>query len=474
MIEILLVASIMLVMAVTELQRRNEVVKEQTAQAAGVKMAHLEKAVASYAAINYPYLQRMNYPAATADAASLPTAQTGVSFPCPSGDNDKTGVDPDGLKLKCVANGASPTGYAFIRTGDPNCAIHATIPDVCELPLNALIADKHLPVGWSPTTSWESPIRVFFRRVPPTRPNIPASCVTDPTSGNCPSYPITVSVPAAGVPDHPSLYEVRYLIIAENAWADDDAMSNVRWKDLGIAARTIGATGGVSGYADFLAGTSGSGIADGLFGGWRETSVTWPLITRGQLVVSGGAKASSYNKYARRDGSLPMTGALNLNGHQITNARDVFLRGPESNQRNRHVSSLAPNWVSVGMFPVEDGSVIAKPVCPQSDGLAVSSSKYGVPRIKVTMQLLAGDRPSGYNGAAMGPALGPETPPDSARSRHSWRIGASDTGTDWSIYIRREYDGEASGEYYAGRGLAETYCYYYCFDCDGASMPPPT
>ena len=66
--------------------------------------------------------------------------------------------------------------------------------------------------------------------------------------------------------------------------------------------------------------TKTTSIASGHSGQWSETSANFNNITSaGQLAFRVGFNSALYSVYLRRDGTLPMTGDLNLDGHNINN-----------------------------------------------------------------------------------------------------------------------------------------------------------
>lgn len=89
----------------------------------------------------------------------------------------------------------------------------------------------------------------------------------------------------------------------------DPMSGNVDGPALGEAVRQIGADGGAS--------IRTPGTISGLFGGW---SVINPLgATRGILAARVGAGSElDFTAYLRRDGTLPMTGNLDLGGNSVT------------------------------------------------------------------------------------------------------------------------------------------------------------
>ncbi|SUH16568.1 prepilin-type N- cleavage/methylation domain-containing protein [Salmonella enterica subsp. enterica] len=69
-------------------------------------------------------------------------------------------------------------------------------------------------------------------------------------------------------------------------------------------------------------------IASGYGGQWSENSGNYSNITDGGLLAYRvGYNSSMYSVYLRRDGTLPMTGDLNLGGKSIKNIQDITASG---------------------------------------------------------------------------------------------------------------------------------------------------
>ncbi|CHY30245.1 prepilin-type N-cleavage/methylation domain-containing protein [Salmonella enterica subsp. enterica serovar Typhi] len=74
--------------------------------------------------------------------------------------------------------------------------------------------------------------------------------------------------------------------------------------------------------------TKTTSIASGHSGQWSETSANFNNITSaGQLAFRVGFNSALYSVYLRRDGTLPMTGDLNLDGHNINNIANINATG---------------------------------------------------------------------------------------------------------------------------------------------------
>ncbi|MFZ5327467.1 prepilin cleavage protein, partial [Enterobacter asburiae] len=68
--------------------------------------------------------------------------------------------------------------------------------------------------------------------------------------------------------------------------------------------------------------------AFGYGGQWSETSANFNNITSaGQLAFRVGFNSALYSIYLRRDGTLPMTGNLNMGGQSVYNAQNITANG---------------------------------------------------------------------------------------------------------------------------------------------------
>ena len=112
-------------------------------------------------------------------------------------------------------------------------------------------------------------------------------------------------------------YVLDALVTTSAAWVESG--NNPRYDLLGYAMQKAGIDSGM---------TKSNTKADGYNGSWSEQSSTFNNITKaGQLAFRAGYNASLYSAYLRRDGTLPMTGHLNMGGNDIDNAKNVTASG---------------------------------------------------------------------------------------------------------------------------------------------------
>lgn len=107
------------------------------------------------------------------------------------------------------------------------------------------------------------------------------------------------------------------LVATNNAWIQSG--SNPRYDLLGYAMQKAGIDSGM---------TKANNKVDGYNGMWSETNTSFSNINKaGQLVFRAGYNANLYSAYLRRDGTLPMTGNLNMGANDINNAKNITASG---------------------------------------------------------------------------------------------------------------------------------------------------
>ncbi|MDG9880660.1 shufflon system plasmid conjugative transfer pilus tip adhesin PilV [Enterobacter roggenkampii] len=152
---------------------------------------------------------------------------------------------------------------------------------VCEITYQTLINEGLLPSTYTGTNANKSSYKIILKR--------------DGTTPN---------------------YVINGLITTSTAWIEG---GKTRYDLLGIAMQTAGIDSGM---------TKTTSIASGHSGQWTETSANFNNITStGQLAFRVGFNSALYSVYLRRDGTLPMTGDLNLDGHNINNVAALNATG---------------------------------------------------------------------------------------------------------------------------------------------------
>jgi len=114
-------------------------------------------------------------------------------------------------------------------------------------------------------------------------------------------------------------YVINGLITTASSWTENGA---VRYDLLGKSMQAAGIDSGV---------TKTTTSASGFNAQWSEISSNFNNITSiGQLAFRVGYNSALYSMYLRRDGTLPMTGDLNMGGNNINNAKDITASGKGS------------------------------------------------------------------------------------------------------------------------------------------------
>ncbi|CRY75393.1 shufflon system plasmid conjugative transfer pilus tip adhesin PilV [Yersinia intermedia] len=147
----------------------------------------------------------------------------------------------------------------------------------CEITYQTLINEGLLPVSYTGMNANKSSYKVLLKR-----------------SGIAPNYVIDG------------------LVMTTAIWNEG---GKVRYDLLGKAMQSAGIDSGM---------TRSPTVASGYGGQWNEKSSDYSNITtEGLLAYRVGYDSSMYSAYLRRDGTLPMTGALNMGGKSINNAKDI-------------------------------------------------------------------------------------------------------------------------------------------------------
>ena len=111
-------------------------------------------------------------------------------------------------------------------------------------------------------------------------------------------------------------YVINGLVTTSSSWTENGA---IRYDLIGKAIQEAGIDSGITKTATTVSGYNGQ---------WTETATNFPIITTaGQFAYRTGYNASLYSVYLRRDGSLPMTGDLNMGGRSISNADKISASG---------------------------------------------------------------------------------------------------------------------------------------------------
>lgn len=151
----------------------------------------------------------------------------------------------------------------------------------CEITYQTLVNEGLLPAGYTGINVQKSAYMILLKRVG-TTPN----------------------------------YVINGLVITTLPWTEG---SRVRYDLLGRAMQAAGIDSGM---------TKSATVASGMGGQWTENQSSYTEINAvGLLAYRVGYDSSMYSVYLRRDGTLPMTGDLNMGGQSINNAKDINASG---------------------------------------------------------------------------------------------------------------------------------------------------
>lgn len=151
----------------------------------------------------------------------------------------------------------------------------------CEITYQTLINEGLLPVSYTGVNAQKSSYKILLKR-----------------TGTTPNYVING------------------LITTTLPWSEG---GKYRYDLLGKAMQEAGIDSGM---------TQSATVASGLQGAWKETSTDYSNInSAGLMAYRVGYDSAMYSVYLRRDGTLPMTGDLNLDGHNINNVAALNATG---------------------------------------------------------------------------------------------------------------------------------------------------
>ncbi|EPP7233735.1 prepilin cleavage protein [Shigella flexneri] len=177
-------------------------------------------------------------------------------------------------KLSTLSNSAG-TGT------DPGPRTCTTSNSVCSITYQTLINEGLLPSTYVARNSFGSDYSIQLKR-----------------SGTSPNYIIDG------------------IIVTNSSWIEG---GNIRYDLLGKAMQSAGIDSGMTKSATQLSGYGNN---------WNYLSSGYPAITKaGMLGYRVGYNSAMYSVYLRRDGTLPMTGNLNMGGQSIYNTQDITAAG---------------------------------------------------------------------------------------------------------------------------------------------------
>ncbi|WP_154715541.1 shufflon system plasmid conjugative transfer pilus tip adhesin PilV [Pectobacterium fontis] len=111
-------------------------------------------------------------------------------------------------------------------------------------------------------------------------------------------------------------YVINGLVITTLPWSEGN---RIRYDLLGRAMQAAGIDSGMTQFATVASGTGGQ---------WTESQNNYSGINAaGLLAYRVGYDSAMYSVYLRRDGTLPMTGSLNMGQNDINNVKNITASG---------------------------------------------------------------------------------------------------------------------------------------------------
>lgn len=168
-------------------------------------------------------------------------------------------------------------------TSDPGPRTCNTTTNTCTVTVKTLVNEGLLPTTYGNNNIFNSDYTITLKR-----------------SGNSPYY------------------NINGLITTNKPWIG--AGNKVRYDLLGKAMQTAGIDSGMT--------NNSTSKVSGYNGNWSQDVSTFSNIQKsGQLAYQVGYGTYSYSVYLRRDGTLPMTGNLNMGSQSISNTKNITASG---------------------------------------------------------------------------------------------------------------------------------------------------
>lgn len=145
-------------------------------------------------------------------------------------------------------------------------------------------------------------------------------------------------------------YTISGLVTTTDPWKGPGNVIRYDW--LGTAMQSAGLDSGMT--RDIAT------RVNGYNGQWVVDNTSYSNITQlGQLAYITGYGSNSYSVYLRRDGVLPMTGQLNMNGNDIGNARNITASGTGNFGGNLATNGYSNTDMPTGWNGIRTGDVAA-------------------------------------------------------------------------------------------------------------------
>ena len=183
------------------------------------------------------------------------------------------------------------------NTTDPGPRTCITSTGICTITIQTLINEGILPSTFSGTNSFNSGYSISLKR-----------------TGSSPYY------------------NINGLVLTNNSWIGSG--NKVRYDLLGTAMQKAGIDSGMS--------NSSTNKISGYNGSWSVDNTTFSNINKtGLLAYQVGYGSYSYSIYLRRDGTLPMTGNLDMGTQSIYNAKNITASGTTQSGTLRSTGATA-------------------------------------------------------------------------------------------------------------------------------------
>lgn len=313
MIELILVGAIVITMGMLYMQSQ---VREQNITSArniGKQMVDLNAALNAYIVSRYGNVGTLQ-PIKNAGGTNIVDATGSVVA---AGDN----LDP------------GPRTCVNVNTGLTNIPSNTSLR-YCDITIQTLINEGLVPPN--------------FTSLPPFR-----------SAGGLDGYMISLRVTsgpvatnwttAMGAPNIEAMLQTR------NAWLNG---TKVDYNLIGEVVRTIGPDGGAVGISRNAAGTMA-----GYLGGWNiptqvgttaNAGTAYNFGTVGRFGIRAGFGSSQFLQFLRRDGTLPMTGNLNMGVKSLINASGVSTVDPTDPNTDPNAKCKVTELTSTGALVVRE------------------------------------------------------------------------------------------------------------------------
>jgi prepilin-type N-terminal cleavage/methylation domain-containing protein len=254
-------------------------------------------------------------------------------------------------------------------------------------------------------------------------------------------------------------YNVEGLVISSIPWTTDGSTnaSKAAYAMIGMAARQIGSDGGGVGSPGGVPCAATSFCSSG--GAFTLKPSDYATITTsGQIGGRVGTGTELFNAYLRRDGTLPMTGNLNMGGNSIYNVVNITGTGNVAMAGSIEAAGAA----GANLFNVDTNGKI------YGNELDIGSGIYGTsPAAQLVVNGTLDSQPAGkavlsVNGSVMTPTInnaGGGVVIGAQKTNYPWGNGGSNYSTNGAlsvddIYIRSigHWASEVASQY-ANRGV---------------------